>query len=237
MRGDELAHSLADLEAPICRERDGADVDVFIQRVEAKLERGDDPEVCARPAHAPEQVGVLVLARVYPLPVAIDEVNPQEVVDGEPEPAHQSSHAAAERQAADARVPDDSDGADQAVRLGGRIELREVGASLHERAPAGRIDLHLSHPRKVDDHPAIARRETGDAVPAAPHRDRQAALACVPDRRHDVVNGRAAGDHRRAAVGDRVPHRARLVVLRVVRADDLAREAWAELRDHHSEPA
>ena len=72
-------------------------------------------------------------------------------------------------------------------------------------------------------------REAGDAVAAAADGDGEVLLAREARRPHDVGDAGTAGDQGRAAVDRAVPDRARLVVVRVARTDELAAQALLEL--------
>jgi hypothetical protein len=76
--------------------------------VKAKLELGDDPEVPAATAQAPEEIGILGLAGGDQLAFGGDEVDREELVDGQSVLAVQPADAAAEREAGDAGVADKS---------------------------------------------------------------------------------------------------------------------------------
>ena len=66
--------------------------------MELILERGDHPEVAAAAAQGPEQVGVLVPARVHKATVGEHDVGAEEVVDRQPVAAGQVAVTSAERQ-------------------------------------------------------------------------------------------------------------------------------------------
>src|SRR2546430_5265911 len=68
------------------------------QGVEPELELGDDPEVAAAAANAPEEVGVLILARLDELTVGGDQIDGEQLIDREAVLAHHPADAAAERQ-------------------------------------------------------------------------------------------------------------------------------------------
>ena len=95
------------------------------ERLEPELERRRDPEVPAGATQAPEELGLVGLGRAHEPAVGRDELDGGQVVDREPEVPLQAADAAAERQPGDARVADDADRADEAVRLRGDVELAE----------------------------------------------------------------------------------------------------------------
>ena len=124
----------------------GAVSDGSVERMQAELEGSDDPEVGACSSDSPEEVRVLLLAGPHEPSVGRHELDGQEVVDGEAEPPLKPSHAAAQRQPRDSRVPDDSDRADEPERLRLLVELAEERAPVCARDAPLRVDLHAAHP-------------------------------------------------------------------------------------------
>jgi hypothetical protein len=139
----------------------------------------------------------------------------------------EAAHAAPKRQAADAGVADDSDGAGESVFLCGAVQLLEERAPFNARDPLRGVDLHGAHPREVDDHAVVACGEAGHAVATAADRDDEVVLACETDRRDDVLDPRAPRDKRRAPVCDRVPNDPACVVLAIARLDELSSEFFS----------
>ena len=129
-----------------------------VERMEPELERRRDPEVRARAPEAPEQLGVLLLARAHEPAVCRDHVRRQQVVDRQAELPLQPAHAAPERQSRDARMGDDTDGTDEPERLRLVVELLEQSTTVCTRCPPLGIDLYAAHPREVDDDPIVAGR-------------------------------------------------------------------------------
>jgi hypothetical protein len=143
-------------------------------------------------------------------------------------PAGQPPDPAAQGQAADAGVGDVPARAGQPERLGPPVELAEQGATGGRGHPAPGVDPDLGHGRQVDDDAAVAGREPGVAVAAAPDGDQQLLVAGEADGRDHVVGAGAAGDHRRVAVGGGVPDRPGPVVAGVAGEHHLALEPFAE---------
>ena len=152
--------------APRTPGRPDASMQLRAERMEAELERGDDPEVPAGTADAPEQVRLLGLARPDEPAVGGHELDGAQVVDGQPEAALEPPDAATEGQPGDAGVTDDADRADEPVRLGRDVKLAEQRAAVHPGGARRRIDRHAAHPRQVDDEAAVAGRVPGRAVAA-----------------------------------------------------------------------
>ena len=110
-------------------------------RREVELEGGDDPEVRAGAAHAPEQVRRARRRwRGRARPSAVTSSTAPQAVDRQPELALEAAHAAAQRQARDARVRDGAGGAREADRLGRVVELAEQRAAVHAGDPPLGID-------------------------------------------------------------------------------------------------
>ncbi len=199
-------------------------------RVQLQLELGHDPEVAAAAAEPPEEPGALALARADELPVGGDDVRADEVVAGEPVLAHQPADAAAEREAADAGRRDEPAGRGETVRLRLVVDVRPDRAAADVGDARVRVDPDVPHRREVDDEAVVGRREPGDAVRAAAHRERQVVAAREADRRDHVGGARTAHDQRRAAfVEHAVPDVAGLLVAGVAGGDHLALHGLAKL--------
>ena len=204
-------------------EDDRADV------VQAEFELGDDAEIAAAAAQAPEQVGVLGLARLHELAVGRHQVDRQEVVDRHAVLALEPSDAAAEREAGDARVGDDAAGGREPEGLRLAIELTPENARLYSRRARLRVGSDPSHLAQIDHQPAVAGRQAGEAVAAAADGDRKVGPLREPHRGDHVGDAAAAGDQRRPAIDRAVPDLAVLVVARVLRRDELAAERCFQL--------
>ena len=200
-------------------------------RVQAVLERGDDAEVRPGAAHAPEQIGVVVLAGGDELAVRSNEVDGEEVVDRRAVLAHQPADPAAERQAGDPGVRNDAaDGGEpEVLRLA--IELAPQHARLGAHRARCRVDSDALHRRKVDHEPAIADRMSADSVATGAHRDDQIALARVANGRDHVGDAGAACDPGRPAVDRAVPDPATGVIAGACRREQLAAQRVPQLVD------
>jgi hypothetical protein len=88
-------------------------------RVEPELEFRDDPEVAASAAHPPEEVPVLVLARLNELALGGDHVHAEELVDRQAVLALEPTDPSAEREAREPGMGHDSrrDGEPERLRL------------------------------------------------------------------------------------------------------------------------
>ncbi len=127
------------------RVQDEAVGDGVGQRMEPELERGRDPEVRPGSSEAPEEVGILVLARTHDPAVCGHELDGKQVVDRQAVLAVQPSHAAAEGEPGDAGVGDDTDGADEVERLRRVVELGQERTAVHARRTSLRVDLGPAH--------------------------------------------------------------------------------------------
>jgi hypothetical protein len=200
--------------------------------VQAVLERADGAEVAAAPAQRPEEVRVLVRVGPHQLAVGRHELGTEQVVGREPVRALEPAAAAAERQPGDAGRRDAPARGRQAEGLRGAVELAPAQARSGAHGAPGGVDLDPLHRRDVDHDAAVADREPDHAVTAAAHRQRQLALARVPDRRRDVGRRSAAGDDLGAAIDHRVEHSAGVLVARVAGHDRVAGESPAEAGVH-----
>ena len=164
----------------------------------AELELRHDPEVAAAAAEAPQQVGVLRLARVDEPAVRRDDVGRDEVVARKAELPHRPADAAAEREAGDAGRRHEASGRREAVRLRLVVDVRPDGAAADHRTARGRVDPNAAHRPEVDHDAVVDGREPGDAVAAAAHGDRQVVAAGEADRRDHVRRARCSGRRARA---------------------------------------
>ena len=108
--------------------------------------------------------------------------------------------AATQGQPGDAGMADDADRADEAVRLGGDVELAEQRAAVR---PGGRRPGSTSTPRiarQVHDQAAVAGRVTGRAVAARLDGDLEVAVPAEADRRRNLADAPRADDDRGPAV-------------------------------------
>jgi hypothetical protein len=93
------------------------------ERVQAELEFGDEAEVAAAAADAPEQVGVLTLAGAHDPPVGQHHLGRDEVVAGQAVLRRSPAVSAAGGETTEAGGGDAAARGVQPVRLGGGVEL------------------------------------------------------------------------------------------------------------------
>jgi hypothetical protein len=168
----------------------------------------------------PEQLAVVLLVAIDDAAVRQDDLRLEQVVAGQAMLPAEDPEPAPEGEAGDADGGTAAGGDGPAV-LGQRvIEVAEP----HARADGRHLarERHRAHGCHVQDDP-VGRGVTGDRVPAAADRRRQAQLARNGERGGDVRGGRAADDGLRAHVLEARHHGLahRLVVGRT-RQDDVA---------------
>ena len=207
------------------RVRQNAAVEVRPECLESELERGGDPEVPARAAKAPEELGLVGLGCANEAAVGGHYLHGSHVVDRQPEPALEPADATTEGQPGHAGVADDADRADEAMGLCRNVKLPEERPAVRLRRARPRIGLDAAHVRQVDHEAAVVAGEARGAVAAGLHDDLEVALTSERNRRSDLLRSARPGDHRGPAVMDRVPEPTYLVVRRVVGGDDVGARA------------
>src|SRR5205807_8005981 len=93
------------------------------------------------------------------------------------------------------------------------------------------IDRDAAQEPQVDDQPALADAMAGNAVTAAPDRNRQIHLTGQRDRRDDVLDIEWADDQLGTPVDHPVERAARGIVTRVARGDHRAPMPLSEIRE------
>lgn len=205
------------------------------ERMEPELELGDDAEVPAAAAHAPEEVRVLVLARLDPAPVGGDQVHREQLVDGEPVLAHQPADPAAQGQPGDAGVRDDPGRDGQPERLRLAVQFAEQHPGLDPDGPGVRVHPDAPHEGEVDDGAVVAHRLAGEAVPAGADREGEPGSGGEAHGVDDVRDARAVRDEGGGTVYGSVPDPPVRVVLGVPGPHEPPPEGRAErCRGHGS---
>ena len=164
--------------------------------MEAEVEGGDDAEIAAAAADAPEEVGVLVLAGHDLAPVGGHDLGGDEIVADEAALALEPATAAAGDEPAETGAPHAPARDGEAMLLRRGVELGPVGAAPGAHGLRLRVDLDRAEAAEVDADAAVHDRRAGDAVPTAVYGERQVLLAREVDRGDDVVGRGAARDHR-----------------------------------------
>jgi len=205
--------------------------DLRPQRMQAVLERGDDPEVPAAAAQAPEQVRVLLGAGRHALAVGGDDLGAEQVVARRPVLARDPAESAAEGETGHAGERHVAGGRGEAEGLRRAVDVAEQRARAHARRPRDGVHLDGSLGREVDHDARVAHRVARNVVAPAAHGEGQAVLASEAHRSDDVVAVRAASDERRPPVDHAVPDAPRRVVLPVAGPDQDAGEIAVQRPD------
>ena len=199
-------------------------------RVQPERERGDHAEVAAAAAQRPEQVRVLGLAGGHrrcrrPAPPRRSSRLSQD----RPCARVEVADPAAEGEPADAGGGDDAAGGREPVHGGGVVE-HAPRSRRRRRSPSGRPGRprHAAHRRQVDHDRVVGGAEAGHAVPAAAHREVEAAVAGVVHGRLHVVGVGAAHDRGRMPVDHEVVDVPGVFVLRVIGAEHRAADALGQ---------
>ena len=203
----------------------------------AVFDRGDDAEISAAAAQAPQEVRVLLFRRAQEVAVRGDDVEGERIVAGEAEAPAEPAEAAAEREARGAGVRDDARGGRKSKRGAFMVELPEQGPAVHIGARRFRFDAHALHGLQVDDESAIAGRLARNAVAAGADRGEQLVLAREVDGAPHVGRPRATGDQRGLLVEHPVPHAAARVIGRIALEQEVALQARGEFLDRGSRAA
>src|SRR5215218_7427097 len=129
--GDPISVEAQDTRGFVERPEDRAGVDLWPERIETELELRRDPEIAASSTETPEEVGVLLLTGLYELALGGDEVDGEQVVDGEAELSHRKADPAAKRQPCQARMRDEpgGNGKSKGLRLAVQLPQEHAGLS------------------------------------------------------------------------------------------------------------
>lgn len=196
--------------------------------VERELELRHHTEVATTTAKRPMKIRVLLGGCGDDPAVGRDDAGREQVVAAQAGAAAEPPDTASERQSRHARVADDATGDRETVCLCRGVELGPRRATRAAGSPRAAVDRHGAHRAEIDHQPVFADTVTGEAVATPAHRDLHALLACVRERRRDVLCGGALRDRRRAAVDIAVPQRTGGVVAVVAGCEHRASEARAE---------
>ena len=179
------------------------------------LERRDDAEVAAAATHAPEQVGVFLLARLEQPSISGDHIHGDDVVARQAVLADQPAHAAANGQSGDTGGGDHAHCGREAKGLCFAVEFPDRETRFGAHGPRCGINADTLHGRQIDDQAAVTECAAADVVTAAADGDQQAMLACEADRDDDVGEPRAARNQPRMSLDARIPDPPGAVVLAV----------------------
>jgi hypothetical protein len=180
--------------------------------VEVELERGDDAEVPTSSPEAPEQFGVLVLARVDQVAVGGDDVDRAEVVAGETVRPVEVAEPASEGEPRHPGRGDDAAGRRETERLRLVVEVTPRRATADPGCLRIGVHLYRVHPREVDHQTVVTDCLPCDVVSPTFDREPQPSFPGEVDGGHHVRSPRTPGDEGWFLVDHVVPHRPRLVV-------------------------
>jgi hypothetical protein len=107
------------------------------------------------------------------------------------------------------------------MALAGNIELLPCHTAACTGDPALRVDLDVVKRREVDHHTSVADGVAGRVVTPTSNGDRESVAAGEVERGSDVARFRAANDHGRAPVDERVEGQPGGVVRAVGRGENL----------------
>jgi hypothetical protein len=205
------------------------DHDHGTDRVQLECERSYDTEIPTPSAHAPEQIGVLSLARSNEATVSRDDVNREQVVASQPVLAREPAKTATECQPRNTCLRDHSARGCQTEYLGFVVEVTQGAARLDTGNTRLGIHLHTAHHRKVDDQPPIAQGISRDIMTPATNCQYELVSAGEIDGGDDICWPRAASDQTRPLVNHAIPYRASGIVARVSRTQERAAYMCLEL--------
>jgi hypothetical protein len=199
--------------------------------MEAKLERGDDPEVSTATLERPEQIRMSGCADVQQTAVGGHDVRRDQVVARHAERPAEPTLASAESQPRDTRSGDDAADGDQPEGLRLAVDVAPRGAPLDSREPVVGVDADGPHRRQVDHDAAVAGRKAGGVVRATAHGNEQIVVSGEMNGPEDVSHAAAADDHRRPFVDRLVEDATRLLIVDATGQDRWAGEVPREVVD------
>src|SRR5438067_322544 len=198
-------------------------------RMQLELEGRDDPEIATSTAHAPEQVGVLADTGSEHPSIGSDDLDCQQIVNGQAVLAHEPAQAAAEGQARQASSAYGAGGRGESIGLRCLHKLAKPETCLSPGRLLCWIDPDAFHAREIDDHATIADGTATDAVASTAHSHKQVVEAPEPDGSHDIDHVGAADESRRVLINHAVPDPASRVIAVIVRADQFAPQMGFEV--------
>ena len=164
-----------------------------------------------------------------------DEFGADDVVARQSELRSQMTDPSSEREPGHAGRADDATGSDEAGRLRRGVEVEPGRSSLCLGGSRFAVDDHVAHGRKVDHETVVTDAMPGGVMAAAAHCDLEPVRAGEVERNPDVLHTRAAHDHRRPVVDERVEAAAGCVVPRVRGLDDTTGQRSPQLAEISSD--
>ena len=183
--------------------------------MQAILERRDDTEVATATAHAPEQIRVLLLARLEQSGIRRNDVHGDHVVARKAVLADQPAHAAAKGQSGDACGGDHAHRGRQAESLRLAVEFTDGKARFGLHRARGRIDTNTLHGREINHEPVVADRLACDAVTTATYGDWKVVPAGKDHTGDHIRRASTSHDYRGAPIDGPIEDDARRIVTRL----------------------
>ena len=214
----------------VARKHDRAADNLPLHGMQGEIESGDDAEVAAAAAHAPEQLGILVrVSRAGSHLSAVTISTARTLSSARPKRRASAPETAAEREPAHAGVRY------RAAVVTSPCAIASWSTSPSRLPPATRamrrlrVDSDAAQQREIDLHAAFARGLAGRTVAAALHCEEQVRRARELHRTAHVGRAARLHDQRRVLVDLRVPDAAGLLVGGNARQQQVAAEAIGEL--------
>ena len=132
------------------------------------------------------------------------------------------SHAAAQRQTADAGGGNDSGGHSQSEGMRGMIDIAPCAAAADAHGSRGRIDMNKLDRGEIDHQAIVADSQAAGVMAAAANGDLQVMLTAEVNGRHHVGHVGAFAIKRGLRLDHGVIDLALCVVTRIVRLDQVA---------------
>lgn len=160
-----------------------------------------------------------------------DDLDGNQRIDGQAVLADEPADAAAERQPRKTDTAGVAEWRREPVRTRRRGVLAGGQAGLGPRETPLGVDVQALHGAQIEDDPALAGAETGQAVRAAADRQLESRVASEDHRPRDVGGAGRLDDQRWTAIDRPVVDEARRVVRLVLGADDGPDEAGGKAGD------
>ena len=176
------------------------------------LEFGDNAEVTATAADSPEQISILFAAHATYLAIGGYYFGGPDVVERQAVFAVQTTEAAAEREATNAGVRNNSSRGHETVFQGGRVQGDQQRTTLGVSALCLGIDGNGVHLREVNHQAVIADGFARPAMTAATNGNEQLSFTRESYCLTDIGGVQASGNQCRSFVVHAIPDRASSVI-------------------------
>jgi hypothetical protein len=187
------------------------------------------PKLPPPPRIVQKRSGFAFLARLHNLTVSSDHLGSKQVVDRQPVLPRQEADSTSEGDPADPDRAGVSQACDTASLTDGVGVLTRCAPGLNPGGLCVGINVQGAHAGEVNHHPAFAGPVARAVVAAAPDGQLEAALAGARDNASNVICAGDSHDRGGPAVEALEEDLARLVVSRIVGADDFALQLRTEI--------